>query len=684
MKKRLSFLLVIILALVIASQAFAFSLKFGWIIDKDFSYLWSMIESRIFGYGAHNNTATLNGVEVSSFMYQIQGLDNRSDIDLLDATDYDMLVLEPGFNFNDGNYDTSYMVDKLKMKPNGNKRVLLAYIDIGQAEDYRSYWKQNWVAPTSTKTGNPNFLITIDPDGWSGNYPVAYWDDEWKNIWLANGGLIEQIANYGFDGVYLDWVEAYDDEFVRGEANKQGVNAEREMMNFIKKIRQTGKAINPDFSVVAQNAPYLIDVDPDYYASIIDGVSMEDTWFYGKADANWNSPKAGDLSDGERHDDDYSTQNRITQDKKYLSHGIPVFTVDYCISLDNAEFVYKESRANGFIPLVTRVSLSRITQTPEVSEASTSASTKGSVSGNIRSDGAVKITNSLPKSSQNPVFSPDNNSIIYTRFLNGYNLGPSEIVKVKIDGTNEKVIVRASDSDNVNVPYGSWIGNKLCFASDRAGGADEIWTVNDDGSGITQVTSHDEDTEIYYIEPVFNPKNPNWIAFEYVVGENDSTATHQIAVVNVGTGKVTLLTDGTFDDRLPSWSNDGTKILFQRNEYGRDEGWAIYIGDIDSSNPIAGIGTLRTISDGKSDDTDCSWSFDDKAILTSSNRGDLATPNILSFPLDIGSNPKRISFNDTYEDGAPSESHDGKSVAFESHYGEDEDQSSEIWIIKNP
>jgi len=306
----------------------------------------------------------LNGIEISTWMYQIQFLEDRAEIDALDNTPYDMLVVEPGHNFSEQPYETDYLVEALKQKQNGVDRLLLAYIDIGQAEDYRTYWQEEWVAPTEFSAGSPEFLLTIDPDGWEGNFPVAYWDAEWNEIWTGTGGIIEKLAEFGFDGVYLDWVEGYDDDSVRAAATSDGVDPENEMMLFIEEIGNIGRAINPDFLIVPQNAQYLLDADPSRYASMIDALATEDTWFYGEGDVGWEEPGAGDLSGGERHAGDYSTANRIAQNQKYLDLGIPVFSVDYCVSQTNATTTYVNAYESGFIPLVTRVALSDISETP--------------------------------------------------------------------------------------------------------------------------------------------------------------------------------------------------------------------------------------------------------------------------------------------------------------------------------
>jgi len=298
-----------------------------------------------------------------TWMYQIQELDRPGAIGALAESDYPLLVLEPtrtvaGME----DFDTRGMITGLRWRPDGSPRLLLAYVDIGEAEDYRIYWEDDWRPPGLFGPGNPDFIITADPDGWSGNYPVAYWDSRWQEIWLGDNGLIAGLARDGFDGVYLDWVEAYDDDSVREVAEEQGIDPEMAMLQFIEGIRQAGQAVIPDFVVVAQNAPYLLDEDPDFYVEVIDALAVEDTWFMGESDAEWDDVVGGDIPNDDT--DEWSTGNLLEQYQGYLESGIPVFTVDYCLDPENADFVYREARQHGLRPLVTRVSLAHLTETP--------------------------------------------------------------------------------------------------------------------------------------------------------------------------------------------------------------------------------------------------------------------------------------------------------------------------------
>jgi cysteinyl-tRNA synthetase len=294
-------------------------------------------------------------------MYQIDKLDERGAVDRLAKTSYDLLVVEPTATTHDNaKFDMAGMVAALHMGKPG--RIVLAYLDVGQAERYRSYWDKDWKPPKKRQKGSPDFLLTTDPDGWSDNYPVAYWDARWQKI-IATGDdtVVRQIMKAGFDGLYLDWIDGYDDEAVVAEAKRQQIEPAKAMVDWIATIRAAAQALNPHAIIIAQNAAYLMDADPRY-PTMIDGIGFEDTWFGGKANAPWGKPAGGDIPN--RYKDESSTAALVKQYQKYLRAGKPVFTIDYCLKPENATKVYAASRAAGFVPLVTRVSVSQITQTP--------------------------------------------------------------------------------------------------------------------------------------------------------------------------------------------------------------------------------------------------------------------------------------------------------------------------------
>ena len=89
-----------------------------------------------------------------------------------------MYVLEPVVTEKGlSGFDISGLVSDIRnfnIKNYGKDLLILAYIDIGQAEDWRWYWQSGW------KIGEPDWIVGGDPDDWEGCYPVAYWDPAWK------------------------------------------------------------------------------------------------------------------------------------------------------------------------------------------------------------------------------------------------------------------------------------------------------------------------------------------------------------------------------------------------------------------------------------------------------------------------------------------------------------------------
>jgi len=152
-----------------------------------------------------NNSAISDLNEVKNFLYLINydGFSTKSAlISAIGSTNYDLLITDLYFDGN--NAFSASDINNLKTKANGGKRLVICYLSIGEAEDYRYYWEQGW------KPGHPAWLEKENPD-WKGNYKVRYWDKEWQAIIYGNNSsYLQKIIEVGFDGVYLDIIDAYE------------------------------------------------------------------------------------------------------------------------------------------------------------------------------------------------------------------------------------------------------------------------------------------------------------------------------------------------------------------------------------------------------------------------------------------------------------------------------------------
>jgi cysteinyl-tRNA synthetase len=310
--------------------------------------------------------------DISHWLYLIDVNLGSRTVEQITQSRYDMVVID--FITSESN-NTDYPLQEVieEWHQADHPKLVLAYIDIGQAEDFRTYWESGW------GIGDPEWIAGGDPDGWEGNYPVAYWWDEWREIWLGDSGYIQDILDAGFDGVYLDWVEAYSDENVIDLAEQDGVDPTEEMIWWVTDIADFGREQNPDFLVIGQNAAELVAYDD--YASVIDAVAQEQVWFDGGADneppgdcplprteedvetqayQDSLSPECLDTyfayPDSTLHvsSEEYLEQLALAQDK-----GLVIFTVDYALEQENIDWVYRTSRELGFIPFVSNRMLDR-------------------------------------------------------------------------------------------------------------------------------------------------------------------------------------------------------------------------------------------------------------------------------------------------------------------------------------
>jgi cysteinyl-tRNA synthetase len=304
--------------------------------------------------------------DVEYWLYLIDVDLDADAVDRIVSSDHDLVVLDfvPSEQQN-ADFPMGAVVDRLHDAD--HDKLVLAYIDIGQAEEYRTYWEPDW------RIGDPDWIVANDPDGWEGNYPVAYWRPEWHDVWLGDDGLISQIVDARFDGVYLDWVEAYSDDNVMTAAASDEVDPIDEMVAWVRALAKAARDGNPDFLVIGQNAAELA-VGSAEYRAVIDAVAQEQVWFDGGADneppGDCPLPLTDDLVDTEAyqatldgacllHYLELPDSTLHVSSEEYLvsldamrAAGLPVLTVDYASDPDNVTFVLETSREHGFVPFV--------------------------------------------------------------------------------------------------------------------------------------------------------------------------------------------------------------------------------------------------------------------------------------------------------------------------------------------
>jgi cysteinyl-tRNA synthetase len=261
---------------------------------------------------------------VDDFLYQLQ----RARPERIGETAYDLVVVSVA-----AAGGSREVIETLKHSPGGEK-IILCYMSIGQAEDYRFYWKREWYESP------PAWLDTADPN-WAGDYWVRYWEPEWQAIIYGSpDSYLDRILDLGFDGVYLDRVDAYEYYEEQGRGT-----AAREMVDFVIGIAQYARKRHPGFGVFPQNAERLGVLFPDYMEAVT-GIGVEDL-YYGYPHDHVPSPP-GWTADREAILDQWVAASKL------------VLTVDYTRRAEQIDDAYARSRARGYVPFVTVRSLGQL------------------------------------------------------------------------------------------------------------------------------------------------------------------------------------------------------------------------------------------------------------------------------------------------------------------------------------
>lgn len=141
--------------------------------------------------------------DAKNFLYILNYENYETKQELLSAlssTNYDIFIMDAFFN---EHTFTKEDLDQIRIKADGGRRLLISYMSIGEAEEYRFYWDNDWVI------AELKWIEEENPD-WPGNYKVRYWNKDWqKLIYGTKNSYTQKIINAGFDGVYLDIIDGF-------------------------------------------------------------------------------------------------------------------------------------------------------------------------------------------------------------------------------------------------------------------------------------------------------------------------------------------------------------------------------------------------------------------------------------------------------------------------------------------
>ena len=198
--------------------------------------------------------------------------------------------------------------------------IVVAYLSVGEVSTDRKYFKE---VEECVMGKNPV---------WN-SYYVNVSCEKWQDLIL--NGIIPEILNKGFDGVFLDTVDVVD----------LYPNMKNDMIELIATIREKYPNIiiiqNRGFSIIDETAKY------------IDGILFECfTTRY-----NWKSKKYEVWSDEDLKWIDSVAEKLVKLRERY---GIVVLTLDYAENKSLEIYCIKHAEKFGFIHFISKINLTTL------------------------------------------------------------------------------------------------------------------------------------------------------------------------------------------------------------------------------------------------------------------------------------------------------------------------------------
>lgn len=238
-----------------------------------------------------------------------------------------------------------------------------------------------------------------------------------------------------------------------------------------------------------------------------------------------------------------------------------------------------------------------------------------------------------------PAWSPSGEFISFSSFRNDEIL---EVFLINSDGTGLTNLTNNPSGDGLS----DWSpdSSQIVFVSERDGN-NEIYTMNADGSEVTRLT--DDPAQDEY--PFWSPDGG------LIVFNSDRDGDYEIFIMDTNGGNVTQITDNNANDGGPTWSPDGSKIAFVSDREGNKE---IYTMNPDGSDVVR-------LTENTTDDIGVVWSPFGQMLAFASDRDGNYEIYIM---MADGSDVRRLTNNDS-SDSYPSWSPIGQTLSDEPWFG---------------
>jgi cysteinyl-tRNA synthetase len=266
---------------------------------------------------------------VQSFAYQLVGLKLAE----AESSPYDLIIVDATTGHGDGQPLTAADVARLKRKPDGSRRLVLSYLSIGEAEDYRpDYFATEYMTEDA-----PDWLMSENPQ-WKGNRIIRFCHEGWQRTVLGDDkgrslynsiepSPLYRLVELGLDGVALDRVDVY------GEVKKECPDARAKMVDFVARLAAHARKKNAGFLVLLHNAEELL-VEPRMIAAIDAAV---------KEDLIYNAGKEGTANP------ESMIRPSIASLDLARKAGKPVLVIDYLKDRARIEEARRRIESHGFI-----------------------------------------------------------------------------------------------------------------------------------------------------------------------------------------------------------------------------------------------------------------------------------------------------------------------------------------------